>query len=139
MTEVIDMLNEDRIKAMIKLARYEKGEKKKNIQIADYYRLDYVSLNVIISLLWMTVGYVIVAGGFILLNLETVMIGINEERISTLMVMFFGGLLLCWAIGGIISGTYFLNKYNYAKKEAKKYYQGLNELVRAYKKENKNE
>ncbi len=133
------MLNEERIKAMVKLARYESGEKNKNIQIADYYKVDYVSLNVIVSLLWMTVGYALIAGGFILLNLETVLGGISEERISTLLVMLVGGLLLFWAIGGIVAGSYYANKYNQAKKEAKKYYQALNELVRAYKKESKDE
>lgn len=40
----IDMLNEERIRLMTKLARYEQKEGRRNLKISRYYRRDYLGI-----------------------------------------------------------------------------------------------
>lgn len=43
------MINEEKVKSMTKAAVYENGEKKKSLEICDYFRSDYISLQLIKS------------------------------------------------------------------------------------------
>ena len=52
--EVTIMLNEKRVKHMVKLASYEEKGGTEEIKISSYFRKDYVSFNVLVSLLWVT-------------------------------------------------------------------------------------
>ena len=51
------MLNENRVKLMTRMAAYEEKKGKEDIPISSYYRKDYVGLNVLITILWTTIGY----------------------------------------------------------------------------------
>lgn len=42
------MLNEERVKMMIKLASYEEGQGKEDFKVNSYYRKDYVSFRTIV-------------------------------------------------------------------------------------------
>ena len=53
------MLDENKIRVMTRLSIYDKRRGEKDRRIAAYYRKDYASLNVWISLIWLTVGYVV--------------------------------------------------------------------------------
>ena len=50
------MLNEERVKMMIKLASYEEGQGKEDFKVNSYYRKDYVSFRTIVTLIWTTIG-----------------------------------------------------------------------------------
>ena len=54
------MLNEERIKLMTKMAAYEADEGKKNVTIGNYFRGDYIGLQVIKSIISATIAFVIV-------------------------------------------------------------------------------
>ena len=54
------MLNEERIKLMTKMAAYEADEGKKNVAIGNYFRGDYIGLQVIKSIISATIAFVIV-------------------------------------------------------------------------------
>ena len=56
------MLNEKRVKHMVKLASYEGKDGAEEIKIYSYFRKDYVGYNVLISLLWITLGYLALIG-----------------------------------------------------------------------------
>ena len=59
------MLNEERIKLMTKMAAYEADEGKKNVAIGNYFRGDYIGLQVIKSIISATIAFVIVFGLFV--------------------------------------------------------------------------
>ena len=51
------MLDVKRIRLMARMAQYEKNDIRNDMKISTYYKKDYVSLNTLITVLWMTVGY----------------------------------------------------------------------------------
>ena len=53
------MLNEEKVKHMTKAAAYENGPEKKNIGISDYFRGDYLGLQLVKSGIAYTVAFVI--------------------------------------------------------------------------------
>lgn len=64
------MLNEKRIAAMTKMSIYSKGENNKDLAICKYYKYDYITLNILITLLWVALIYVAVVLGTCVLNIE---------------------------------------------------------------------
>ena len=67
------MLNEERIKLMTKMAAYEADEGKKNVAIGNYFRGDYIGLQVIKSIISATIAFVIVFGLFVFYDFEVFM------------------------------------------------------------------
>ena len=53
------MLDERKVKLMTKMALYEQKEGKEDFKVSAYYRKDYASVHTIYSILWMTVGYIL--------------------------------------------------------------------------------
>ena len=47
---------------MTKAAVYEKEHAEEDVKISSYYKKDYASLNTWITLIWVTVGYVLAGG-----------------------------------------------------------------------------
>ena len=60
-----DMLNEERIKLMTKMASYEANEGKRNVSIGSYFRGDYISIQVIKSIFAATIAFAVC---FMILN-----------------------------------------------------------------------
>ena len=52
------MLNEQRVKQMVKLASYESGDGRDELEIASERRGRYIRRNVLVSILWMSAAYV---------------------------------------------------------------------------------
>ena len=55
------MLDKKRIRLMTKMAIYEKNNINEDLKISSYYKKDYSSLNTLITVLWITIGYGIAA------------------------------------------------------------------------------
>jgi len=53
------MVNENKVKIMTKMAMYEHNEGTEDIAVSTYYKKDYMSLKVLISLIWVTFGYIV--------------------------------------------------------------------------------
>ena len=46
------MLNEERIILMTRMAAYEEGEGKKNVKIGNYFRSDYIAVQVLKAVIY---------------------------------------------------------------------------------------
>ena len=64
------MLNEERIKLMTKMASYEANEGKRNVAIGSYFRGDYISLQVIKSIVSATIAFAICFALFVFYDFE---------------------------------------------------------------------
>ena len=53
------MLNEDKVKLMTRMAMYESKEGAEDFKISSYYRKDYSSFHTIVTIIWVTIGYMI--------------------------------------------------------------------------------
>ena len=54
------MLNEKRVKHMVKLASYETKFGTEDLKVSTYFKNDYISLNLLFTFLWTTVSYALI-------------------------------------------------------------------------------
>ncbi len=126
------MLNEDRIILMTRMASYEENEGKKNVSIGNYFRGDYVGLQVIKSVIYATIAFILIIalavsydiGSFMkdIYKLDLLRIGKN---------ILFAYLIMVSVYAGISYVVYFY-RYNEAKKSLKRYFNNLKELSSYY-------
>ena len=64
------MLNEERVILMTKMEAYAQKEGKKNMKVGKYFRSDYISLQLLKSIVSATIAYVICFALYILYDLE---------------------------------------------------------------------
>ena len=55
------MVDKRKVRLMTKAAIYEKRHGEEDIKITGYYQKDYASLNTWITMIWVTVGFVLLA------------------------------------------------------------------------------
>ena len=131
------MLNEERIKLMTKMASYEANEGKRNVSIGSYFRGDYISLQVIKSIINATVAFAICFALFVFYDFEVFMADIYKmdllnlgKSVLTVYVVFTAGYAL-------ISYLIYTHRYSKARKSLKMYYNNLKKLAYLYDKEGK--
>lgn len=132
------MLNEERIKLMTKMAAYEANEGKRNIAIGSYFRSDYISFQVIKSVIHATIAFIIVFALYVLYDLEHIMSDVYkaENLLDSGKSVLFAYLIF---VGLYPVISYFVYTYRYAKarKRLKSYYNNLKKLAYLYEKENR--
>lgn len=126
------MLNEDRVILMTRMASYEKNEGKKNVKIGNYFRSDYVAIQVLKSVICSTIAFGIIFGLYILYNMEELLqdlYTIDLFAYAKNILIYYG----CTVIGyGVL--TYIVCSWRYAraKKSLKNYYHNLKKLNSLY-------
>ena len=60
------MVNEERIKLMTRMAAYEKEEHQKNKKIVSFFKKDYISMQMLTSIICTTIAFIIVFGLYVL-------------------------------------------------------------------------
>lgn len=129
------MLNEERIKLMTKMAAYEADEGKKNVAIGNYFRGDYIGLQVIKSIISATIAFVIVFGLFVFYDFEVFMSDIYKMDLLGFGRTVITAYLIFVAVYALISYTIYTYRYAKARKSLKMYYNNLKKLAYLYDKE----
>ncbi len=131
------MLNEERIKLMTKMASYEANEGKRNTAIGSYFRGDYISLQVIKSIICATIAYAVCFALFVFYDFEIFMADIYKMDL----LGFGKNVLFCYvgftAVYALLSYLACTRRYSKAKKSLKVYYNNLKKLAYLYEKEGK--
>lgn len=129
------MLNEERIKLMTKMAAYEANEGKKNVSIGKYFRGDYISMQVIKSIISATVAFLIIFALFVFYDFEMIMSDVYKMDL----LEFGSNLLIAYlvfaSIYAVISYLVYTYRYAKARKSLKMYYNNLKKLAYLYDKE----
>lgn len=131
------MLNEERVRTMAKMSLYEDKMGAEDLKISTYYKNDYTSLNVLVSILWLTIGYGIIAALVVVSNLDALMENLTMAKMIFIGAVAIGGyvlLLIAYIIG---CSMFYKKKYNRAKMRVKQYYRNLSRLRKMYAKESK--
>ena len=129
------MLNEERIKLMTKMAAYEADEGKKNVAIGNYFRGDYIGLQVIKSIISATIAFVIVFGLFVFYDFEVSMSDIYKMDLLGFGRTVITAYLIFVAVYALISYMIYTYRYAKARKSLKMYYNNLKKLAYLYDKE----
>ncbi len=127
------MLNEERVILMTRMASYEmSGEGKQNVKIGNFFRSDYIALQLLKSFASVTIAFGVVFALFIFYDFELFMQNLYEMD----MAAFVKKVLLYYAIsaGVYLLATYtaFTYRYARAKKSLKSYYHNLKKLNSLY-------
>ena len=126
------MVKEDRIKLMTRMAAYEKEEHKKNKTIVSFFRSDYISMQMLKSVVATTIAFAIMFGLYVLYDFEVFMKEIYQMDVfefakSVIIVyMIFMGIIL------VITYVISLYQYNRALQSTKLYYMNLKKMSRIY-------
>lgn len=126
------MLNGERVILMTKMASYEENEGKKNVNIGNYFRSDYIGIQVLKSVFCATLAYAIIFALFIFYDFEVFIQDIYKMDLITFarnVLIYYGVTVLVY--GGISYAVYSY-RYTKAKKSLKCYYHNLKKLNSLY-------
>lgn len=130
-----NMLDQDKILLMTRLASYEKNEGKRNAAIGQYFRGDYIGWQVLKSVISATIIFIIIAAAYVVYDFESFMIDIYKLDLQK----YGKGLLVKYVIfTGIFAViTYAVYAYRYARarKSLHNYARNLNKLSEYYREE----
>lgn len=126
------MIHEERVILMSKLQAYEDSDGKRDIATANYFRGDYIGLQMLKSVVYMTIAAAVFYAGYVFYNLESFLNNIYEiDWIEYAKMLLTRYLVL---VIGYALITYLIYAYRYTKaqKNLKKYYGRLKALNAMY-------
>lgn len=135
MEGTVSMLNEERVILMTKMESFAGHEGKKDAQINQYFRSDYVGFQVLKSVISATIVYVILFISYLLVRFDAVMQNLyNMDLIQQGKKFLVYYILL---VGVYSVASYIIYSYRYAgmRKNMKTYYSNLKRLNKMYEKE----
>lgn len=135
--EVKVMLDHEKVKTMTKLAIYEDRTGKEDIKLSQYYKTDYVRLQVINTFVFTTIGYLFV---LLLLGLYKAEYLIQEAvslDYGTIGMYLLGIYLMVVIIYCLCTIIICSIKYEKSRKQLKGYYRELKYLHKLYEEEEK--
>ncbi|RHR31928.1 hypothetical protein DWX43_04560 [Clostridium sp. AF19-22AC] len=130
------MLDKNRIRLMTKMAQYEKTLAPEDLKISSYYKKDYASLNTLITAIWVTAGYALVAGLVILCNVDALLKDLTVTKLIFIIAVALGAYIVLLVTYCVCAGSFYKSRHNKAKQRVKKYYRDLSRLGKMYVKEN---
>ena len=126
------MVNEERIKLMTRMAAYEKEKHQKNKKIVSFFKKDYISMQMLKSVICTTMAFGIVFALYILYDFEIFMKEIYQmdlfqfaKNVIILYLIFLGIVLLATQMVAVY-------RYNRALQGTKLYYANLRKLSQKY-------
>ena len=129
------MLNEERVILMTRMTSFTQHEGKKDTEINQYFRSDYVGLQVLKSALCATVAYIILFISYMLLSFDKVMQSLYDMDLIAQGRKFL--IYYIVLVGGYSVVSYIIYSFRYARmrKNMKTYYTNLKRLNKMYEKE----
>lgn len=130
------MLNNKKIRSMMKLAIYEQKEGKEDIKMSKYYKSDYVRYNLIKTLIAVTVAYLLVLlmiGVYYSEFLIAEAVNLNYKAIGVKALAGYILIVTAYSVGSIFGYNL---KYEKSRGRLARYYKRLRGLSRQYKEKN---
>lgn len=126
------MVNEERVILMTRMASYEAGEGRKNIKIGDYFRADYLSKQLLKSLIFSTISFVIGLVLYVLYNFDFLLENVYKIDLLALGKKMLTGYIVLVVVYGLITYIVYAFRYRNARKNLKTYYGNLKKLSSMY-------
>ncbi len=133
------MVSEERLKMMIDLARYETGSGQKDLNLRQYYRTDYIALEIIKAFFLATVAYILLLGLLIAGNIEFLLEHLDTTDVRLLVSWLLIAYIVFIAVYIAITYINAVLKYRKARKSVHGYEQKLKELEEASRKKDATE
>lgn len=137
LNEVKDLLNENKVKMMAKMAIYEKNEGRTMLKTAKYFKGDFIAFGILRTIITTTIAFVIIVLLYVLCNAEGLMNQINSMDYMALgrkVAVYYVLMLIIFTAIAVAVYNY---KYEHSRKGLKRYFSRLNKLERFYNGQNK--
>jgi hypothetical protein len=129
------MVNEERVKLMTRMAAYEQSGYQKDRAITSFFRSDYISLQILKSVISTTIAFAILVGLYVMYDAELFMKDIYKmdlfQFVRTLVIIYL--IVVC--IFALITYVVSLYRYNRALQSTRLYYGNLKKISHLYGKE----
>lgn len=132
---VMAMLNIRKTRLMTKLALYETGEGREDIRLSKYYKTDYVRLQILKTILAVTVGYILILLMVVLYQSEYLIaqaVNLDYRAIGVTVLVIYVILLTIYTVGAIIGYSI---KYDLSRGKLTRYFRILNIMKKIYREE----
>ena len=132
------MLNERRVKHMVKLAMYENKEGVEELKTSKFYKKDYISYNMLWSIIWMTIAYIIVLMMAAIAKMDMILDALSI-KVAIQIVCYCAALyVVLLAIYIPLSRRFYRKKHARAYHHVKHFKEGLEILEEMYEEEQVN-
>ena len=129
------MLNNNKVRLMTRLAMYEKREGKEDIRLSKYYKTDYVRLNILKTVVSVTVGYLLVLLMIGIYHMEYLIseaVNLNYKDMGLKILGGYLAILTVYISSSLVGYTIY---YIRSRKKLSKYFKMLKKLSRMYQEE----
>lgn len=134
-SEVELMLNEKRVKHMVKLASYESKYGTEDIKVSTYFKNDYISLNLIFTFIWTTISYVLMVAILGLAYMDLLLDNLTLMRIVYIGGAVVGIYIVVLIASLVFAGWFYKKRHLRARKHIKVYRGNLEKLESIYEQE----
>lgn len=131
------MVNEERLHYMIKMAEFDKNDGKECRPMIQYARKDYISMRLLGSFVYGTIGFMIVFAMWAVYSTDRLMAEINTMDIKGFLVSIFVKYVLFLIVYFVVTYAVYNRRYTRGRKKVKKYYNNLKKLSQIYEREEK--
>ena len=126
------MLNQERIKLMTRMASYEEDQGKRNMSIGSYFRIDYIGMQIIKTVIYSTIAFAMVFAMYLYYNMEKYLQDIYKMDIMQFIEGIVWKYIIFLVCSVVVTYIVYAYRYNKAKKSLKKYYYSLKQLSAMY-------
>lgn len=126
------MINEEKVILMTKMASYESREGRKCQKVADYFRSDFIVIQVAKGLIGATISFGILFGLYTAYHFDEFMANLYKMDLISLaknVLTYYVYLLVAYFVISYVHGTI---RYYQAKKSLRNYYLNLKKLNSYY-------
>ncbi len=129
------MLNNRKVRLMTRLAMYEQKEGREDIRLSKYFRTDYVRLQVLKSVVALTVGYLLVLLILVLYHSEYLIRNAVVLDYQAMIVRYAGIYIVVLAVYCSMVMIGYMIQYRASRKKLAKYFRMLRRLRSIYREE----
>lgn len=126
------MINEERVRLMTRMAAYEENEFRKHKAVVGFFRGDYISLQMVKTVISTTAAYAILLGLYIMYDFEQFMKDIYQMDVVSFIKRVVILYLVMLGIFMLITYVLSLYRYNRSLQSTKLYYGNLKKLSHLY-------
>lgn len=126
------MINEERVKLMTRMAAYEKNQGAKNMAVVGFFRSDYISFQIIKTVITTTIAFAILFGLYMMYDFELFMKEIYKmdlfQFVKSVVIIY----LILLGVFVLITYVVYLYRYNRAMQSVRLYNANLKKLYHSY-------
>ena len=122
------MVDEEKVILMTRLASFEAGEGKKYVPIANYFRTDYITLQLLKSIIAGVVVFLSIMGIYLFYNFETIMEEIYNIDFLEMGKKIGTNFAICMIVYILITYALAVYRYGKARNSLKRYYANLKKV-----------